>query len=78
MTSADRPGVLSELTREYYATNPARFELRAQLCIDLAAMPVEDASVPWDEHVSPYRRVAILEFPPRSPSAPNGGSTPSA
>ena len=70
VNSEDGPGVLSALTREYYATNAARYELRAQLCIDIAAMPVEDAAVPWDEQVSPYRRVAILEIPRQESFSP--------
>ena len=32
----------------------AVWDLCAQLCIDLKAMPVEDASVPWPEDQSPY------------------------
>ncbi len=48
----------------------AAFELRAQLCTDLAAMPVEDASVPWPEAPSPYRTVARITVPPQDAYSP--------
>ena len=38
----------------------AVWELRVQLCTDLEKMPVEDASVLWDEKLSPFRTVARL------------------
>ena len=47
----------------YFADNDAEFEVRVQLCTDLAAMPVEDASVAWPEEGSPYRTVARLVLP---------------
>ena len=42
----------------------AELELRAQLCTDLDAMPVEDASKAWPEDASPYLPVARLILPP--------------
>jgi len=71
VTSQDGPGVLSELTREYYASNAARYELRAQLCTDIDAMPIEDPSIPWDEQVSPYRPVATIEIPAQDSFSPD-------
>lgn len=68
--SNDPPGVLRDWLRDYYATNAAGYELRVQLCTDLATMPVEDASKPWDEQVSPYRRVATIELPPQETFSP--------
>lgn len=38
----------------------AEWELRVQLCRDIARMPVEDASVRWDEALSPWQTVARL------------------
>jgi len=70
VTPNDPPGVLSELAREYHAAHPARYELRVQLCTDLDSMPVEDASIPWDEQVSPYRRVATIDIPPQESFSP--------
>ena len=70
MTTADPPGILSELAREYHAAHPARYELRVRLCADPDSMPIEDASVPWDEQVSPYRRVATIEIPVQESFSP--------
>lgn len=39
---------------------PAEWELRVQLCTDIKKMPVEDASVEWDQALSPYVAVARL------------------
>lgn len=41
------------------------WELRVQLCTDLDKMPVEDATVAWDEKESPYRTVARIEVQPQ-------------
>ena len=49
----------------FFARHGAPFDLRVQLCTDLEAMPVEDASVQWDEQGSPYRTVAHLTLPPQ-------------
>lgn len=49
----------------FFARHGAEFDLRVQLCTDLDAMPVEDASVQWDEAQSPYRTVARLTMPPQ-------------
>lgn len=39
------------------------FDLRAQLCTDVQRMPVEDASVAWDEDESPFEVLGTLTFP---------------
>lgn len=41
----------------------AAFDLRVQLCTDLATMPIEDAAAQWPEDQSPYRTVARLTMP---------------
>ena len=41
----------------------AEWKLRVQLCVDVEAMPIEDASVPWPEELSPYVAVARLMLP---------------
>ncbi|TXB69397.1 catalase family protein [Paracoccus aurantiacus] len=46
----------------YFAKNGADYTLRAQLCTDPDAMPVEDAAVLWDPDQSPHRPVARLHF----------------
>lgn len=47
----------------FFAAHDAGFDIRVQLCTDLAAMPVEDASVVWPEDQSPHRTVARLFLP---------------
>ncbi|MFD0629804.1 hypothetical protein ACFQ2K_51685 [Streptomyces sanglieri] len=61
VTSADevfRPALVSELRERPYA-----FDIQVQLCADLERMPVEDLTVEWPEHLSPYVTVARLRFP---------------
>jgi hypothetical protein len=49
----------------FFQKETAVWELRFQLCTDLTRMPVEDASVEWDEHVSPYVTVARITAQPQ-------------
>ena len=42
---------------------PACFEFGLQLQTDPQSMPIEDASVIWDEQASPFRTVATLSIP---------------
>lgn len=51
--------------RQHFARQGGTWELRVQLCTDLARMPIEDASVPWPEGLSPYRAVATLTAAPQ-------------
>jgi hypothetical protein len=60
------PNALRDAVREYFRTDTAVWELRAQLCRDLEQMPVEDAAAVWPEDVSPYLPVARLFFPRQS------------
>ena len=55
---------------EFFRSNPAEFEVRVQLCTDLDAMPVEDASAEWPEDRSPYQPVARLVLPPQDAWSP--------
>lgn len=60
-----RPDALREVVSETMVEQGGAWELRVQLCTDLDRMPVEDASVEWDEEESPYRTVARLVAPPQ-------------
>lgn len=60
-----RPDAIREAVREVMIEQGGVWELRVQLCTDLAAMPIEDPTVVWDEERSPYRAVATLEMPPQ-------------
>lgn len=63
--SAQRDAVVA-----FFQRQGAEFELRAQLCTDLATMPVEDASVLWPEAASPHQRVARIVVPPQDAYSP--------
>ncbi|HBZ07014.1 catalase family protein [Massilia haematophila] len=54
----------------FFAEQGAEYELSAQLCVDLAAMPVEDAAIPWSEARSPHRPIATLRFPAQPSATP--------
>lgn len=53
------PDALRTAVREFFAANGGTWELRAQLCTDLEAMPIEDASVRWPEDRSPSKPIPL-------------------
>lgn len=55
--------VFRHSTETFFAEHDAAFDIRVQLCTDLAVMPVEDAAVVWPEDKSPHRTVARLVLP---------------
>ncbi len=61
----DRPDGLREAVIEHFRSQGATWEMRVQLCTDLASMPIEDASVPWPEEQSPFIPVARIEAGPQ-------------
>lgn len=65
----DPPGVLRDWVSAFMAHSPARYTLDVQLRTS-DDMPVEDASVEWDEAVSPYRTVAVVDLPPQETYSP--------
>ncbi len=66
----DDPNALRTATVGFLREHDAEFDIRVQLCTDLRAMPVEDASVEWPENKSPYRTVARLRFPRQDAYSP--------
>ena len=54
----------------HFANQGAEYTLSAQLCVDLARMPVEDAAIAWPEELSPQRAVATLRFAPQATANP--------
>jgi hypothetical protein len=58
---------LRDLVADFFARHSAEYELRAQLCVDVDRMPIEDASKRWPEELSPHRRVAVLHLPAQDP-----------
>lgn len=57
--------VIRDMAQEFFADHDAVWELRVQLCMDLALMPVEDSSKPWSEDLSPYVTVARITAQPQ-------------
>jgi hypothetical protein len=49
-----------------------RYDLQVQFYVDAEKTPIEDASVEWSEHVSPFLTVAELTLPKQDVSTPRG------
>ncbi len=60
------PNGLREAVVSFFAAHGGEWEVRAQLCVDLGSMPVEDASKKWPEDQSPYRTVGRIRVQPQS------------
>jgi hypothetical protein len=58
-----KPNGLRGAVVDFMTENSAEWELRVQLCTDLQAMPIEDASVEW---TSPWIAVARITAPPQA------------
>ena len=61
--ASGRPDALREDIGEILIEEDSVWELRVQLCTDLEAMPIEDASAVWDEKQSPFVAVARITVP---------------
>jgi hypothetical protein len=59
------PNGLRQAVVEFFRENGGTWEVRAQLCVDLEKMPIENAAVVWSEEISPYRRVASITVQPQ-------------
>ncbi len=57
---------------DHLAREDARFDFLIQFQTDSRKMPIEDASVEWREHDSPYRPVARIRIPPQRLDSPEG------
>lgn len=57
----DSPDALREAVSAHFKVHGGEWDFRVQLCTDLEAMPIEDASVAWPEDASPYVTVARLK-----------------
>jgi hypothetical protein len=58
-----KPNAIREAVVDFFRTNSGEWELSAQLCTDLKAMPIEDAAKQWPEDQSPYQAVARITMP---------------
>ncbi len=61
-----KPDGLREAVTDFFAANGGEWEFRVQLCTNLADMPVEDATAPWDEAQSHFITVARLTVAPQT------------
>ena len=66
-----KPDGLRTLVRDFFAGETGVWEMRVQLCTDLDAMPIEDASVEWPQDASPYRTVARIVVQPQDSWQPD-------
>ena len=62
---SDRPNGLREEVLSHFARHGGVWEIRAQLCTDIEAMPIEDASVEWPQEMSPFVTVARIVAKPQ-------------
>ncbi|MBJ3786670.1 catalase family protein [Devosia sp. MSA67] len=54
----------------FFARETGVWELQAQLCSDIATMPIEDAAAQWDEAISPFTSVASITARPQPAWSP--------
>jgi hypothetical protein len=64
------PGAYRDMVVDFFRTQSAEYELRAQLCTDLKAMPVEDASIDWPQDQSPYQALGKIVIPAQDAFSP--------
>ena len=60
------PNGIREAVVDFFRKNGGEWEVRAQLCTDLATMPIENAAVVWPEEKSPYRPIARIKVKPQT------------
>ncbi|WP_236066919.1 catalase family protein [Paraburkholderia haematera] len=65
-----RPSAFRDLVVDFFRQHGAEYDLRAQLCTDLAHMPIEDAAVVWDEKSSPQQVIARIVIPRQEAYSP--------
>jgi hypothetical protein len=61
ITSA--PDVFGPVLRDELIANAFEFDLQVQLCADLDAMPINDATIEWPEKLSPFVTVGRVRMP---------------
>ncbi|MGF9692913.1 catalase family protein [Rhizobium sp. 0TCS1.26] len=54
------------LIEEFFETETAVWQLKAQLCTDVGEMPIEDPMALWDEDKSPYLTIATITAGPQT------------
>jgi hypothetical protein len=64
------PGAYRDLVVDFFRTQGAEYELRAQLCTNLKTMPVEDAAIDWPQDQSPYQTLGKIVLPAQDAFSP--------
>jgi hypothetical protein len=65
LTNNGEPNMLRNVVNDFFLTQAASWEIRAQLCTNLETMPIEDASVEWPETESPYITIGVITVQPQ-------------
>lgn len=63
LLAGGRPDAMRDAVVDYFSAHCAEWELRVQLCTNIATMPLEDPSVEWPQEQSPYVTVARISMP---------------
>ena len=63
--ASDNPDAIRETVQQEMKARTGVWEFRVQLCRDIAAQPVEDPTVEWDEQQAPFQRVATITASPQ-------------
>jgi len=63
-------GYLRDAIRQQLSNGDACFDFMVQFQTDAELMPIEDATVEWDETESPFRKVARIHIPSQSFESP--------
>ena len=66
----DRPSGIRDVVVDFFSRSGAEYALNAQLCTHPDDMPIEDASIEWDEDKSPYQPIGKIVIPPQDAYSP--------
>lgn len=58
------PDYLRDIMQQQLAKEGASFDFMVQFQLDQAEMPIEDASIVWDETLAPFHKIATITIPP--------------
>ncbi len=65
-----KPSAQRDAVVDFFHKQGAEYELRAQLCTDLAKMPIEDGSILWEETLSPHQPIGKIIIPAQEAYSP--------
>jgi hypothetical protein len=66
----DAESVFRDRVVSFFRQSSAQYDLQVQLCTDVSAMPIEDASVEWPETLSPFTTVGRIVIPAQDAYSP--------